>query len=206
MLLDFFGALTGDAEVRDFLDSTGGVLTDLPGVLGVLKLGADCFLVRSAGDFWRSTESARSGRVKLARADLLCLGVEVLIPPSARAGDTFPPIGEDLPLTAGEDFPLWGEVLPLRGFGDAFPPVEALRSTGDTEPCLSLVREALLLAGERLSERSLVRVMAGRRPCVTRRTWHGSWRDRKCSSVSHPPPTRTIMCRPFSSWNNEPTR
>lgn len=38
-----------------------------------------------------------------------------------------------------------------------------------------------------------------RRPCVTRRTWQGSWRDRKCSSVSQPPPTRTIMCRPFSN-------
>lgn len=103
MLLAFFGALTSDAEVRDFLYSTGGVLTDLPGVLGVLKLGADCFLVRSAGDFWRSTESARSGRVRLALV-LLGLGVEVFIP--LVRGDSFPLIGEVLPLIGGEDLTL----------------------------------------------------------------------------------------------------
>lgn len=194
MLLDFFGALTSELDVRDFLCSAGGVLTDLPGVLGVLKLGADCFLVRSAGDFWRSTESTRSGRVKLVLF-LLSLGVEVLSPLLVRlAGESLPLAGEVFPLFAGDDFPLiWGEDLPLRGFGEAFPLIEALLSTGDTEPWASLVSEALLLAGERLLERSLVRVMSARRPCVTRRTWHGSWRDRKCSRVSQPPPTRTIM-------------
>lgn len=99
MLRDFFGAFTNDAEVRDFLYSTGGVLTDLPGVLGVLKLGADCFLLRGAGEFWRSTESTRSGRVKLALF-LLGLGVEVRRPLLVRLA------GEVLPLIVGEVLPL----------------------------------------------------------------------------------------------------
>lgn len=40
---------------------------------------------------------------------------------------------------------------------------------------------------------------------VTRTTgrpgvWQGSCRVKKFSSVSHPPPTRTIMCVPFNSF------
>lgn len=31
-------------------------------------------------------------------------------------------------------------------------------------------------------------------------TWQGSWRRRKWSRVSQPPPTRTIIWRPFRSW------
>lgn len=34
---------------------------------------------------------------------------------------------------------------------------------------------------------------------LTTITWQGSWRERKCSSVSQPPPTRTITWRPFNS-------
>lgn len=86
--------------------------------------------------------------------------------------------GEILPeeaLLIGESFPLEGagESFPLEGVGESFP-VEA---AGDSE------------AGGGGRGRSA----PPRRPCVTRRTWHGSWRDRKCSSVSQPPPTRTIM-------------
>lgn len=36
-------------------------------------------------------------------------------------------------------------------------------------------------------------------------TWQGSCLIRKCSSVSQPPPTRTIVCRPFNNCNNTVT-
>lgn len=203
MLRDFFGAFKRVADVRDFLSSTGGVRTDLPvGVFGVLKLeGADCFLARGAADrcVRPSTESARRGRFSadfklLAEAGLI--GVEVLLPSGC---------GELLPLLALLDarvlLPLFnstGKVFPLRE--------EALLSIGETVPGSedSLVSDVLLLAGETLP-RGAGGAGAGaggagstgstlpRRPCVTRRTWQGSCRDRKCSSVSQPPPTRTIM-------------
>ena len=73
----------------------------------------------------------------------------------------------------------------------------------------SFTREFLLLTGEGVGEcegesaggagGGVGRGSTSRRPCVTRRTWQGSWRERKCSSVSQPPPTRTIMWRPFSN-------
>lgn len=208
MLRDFLGALAKLVDVNDFLCSTGGVLIDLPvGVLGVLKLeGADCFLLRGvAGDLGKrpSTESARRGSVKAdfkLLADVGLIGVEV-----RRASGS----GELLPLLAlleaRVERPLrrsTGEVLPLME--------EALLSTGDTVPATegSLVSEARLLVGESGAGASVAGGVSAsgtgstsRRPCVTRRTWQGSWRDRKCSSVSQPPPTRTIMWRPFSNWN-----
>jgi len=33
--------------------------------------------------------------------------------------------------------------------------------------------------------------------------WQGSWRVKKFSRVSHPPPTRTIMCVPFNNFKNK---
>lgn len=212
ILRDFLGALVKEVDVNDFRCSTGGVLTDLPvGVLGVLKLeGADCFLVRGAGDFGcrPSTESARSGKVKADRRLLAgagLLGVEVRL--KSGSGELLPLLAL---LEARVDLPLrnsTGEVLPLME--------EALLSMGEMVPlaegsCVGEARgEARVWAGGgvRGGAGSAAGSGAGsagsgstaRRPGVTSRTWQGSWRDRKCSSVSQPPPTRTIMWRPFSS-------
>lgn len=147
ILRDFLGVVAKAAEVSDFLCSTGGVLTDLPvGVLGVLKLdGADCFLLRAAGDLGErpSTESARRGSVKAERkllAEAGLTGVEV----RRWSGS-----GELLPLLALLEARV---ERPLRSStGDVLPLMEeALLSTGETVPATehSLVSEALLLAGE----------------------------------------------------------
>lgn len=214
MLLDFFGAFKRVVVVRDFLYSIGGVLTDLPvGVLGVLKLdGADCFLVRGAGDFLSSVLRGNVNADFRLRAEAGLTGVDVRR--TSCKGELFPLLAL-----------LEARVLPsLVSTGDSFPlREEALESIGETVPATDSFRDALLLAGERVCWRGIGEslriswsVGAGdgeveeeegrgtgrtpaRRPCVTRRTWHGSWRDRKCSSVSQPPPTRTIMWRPFSS-------
>lgn len=173
--------LTKAFEVSDLRSSTGGVRTDRPvGVAGVLKLeGADCFLARGAGDF--SAAASLSGRVS---ADLLRTGAGL--------------VGVEVRRCSS------GEVLPLLGLLEERGR-PSLGSTGDVCP---LAEEALLSAGEAARGGEGGEGGAGgeggrgstsRRPCVTRRTWQGSWRDRKCSSVSQPPPTRTIMCRPFSN-------
>lgn len=212
MLLDFFGVLSRVVVVRDFLYSIGGVLTDRPvGVLGVLKLdGADCFLVRGAGDFLSSGLRGNVNADLRVRAEAGLVGVDVRRT-SCR--------GELFPLLAL----LEARVPSLASTGESFPlREEALESTGETVPATESLREVLLLAGDSVCWRGMgeslrmswsdVTLGAGvgegeeggsgtreRLPGVTRRTWQGSWRDRKCSSVSQPPPTRTIMCRPFSS-------
>lgn len=135
------------------------------------------------------------------RAELGLFGVEVRRPSS----------GELLPLLVL----LEARVRSTLSIGEILPLMEeALLSTGDTVPAMdgSLLKDVLLLAevtlclreremGDSLCRSSSEAVGGGRatgrtsprRPCVTRRTWQGSWRDRKCSSVSQPPPTRTIM-------------
>lgn len=119
MLRDFTG-------VSDFLCSTGGVRTVRPvGVLGVLKLGADCFL-RVTG-CRPSTESVRSGSVKL---DLLVgLGVEV----------------------RGLDFPLLlCEAGALSPRGDAFPLMEEAGETVRGVVESSWSSEGELFVGDKL--------------------------------------------------------
>lgn len=180
------------------------------------KVSADLFLlsagfvgvdVRKGEDFPLDLRSFTSGSGEvfpLAEVALLSMGDTV---PAATAGALVaaPEVLRGFKLLISS-----GDVLPLME--------EALLSTGEMEPGReeSLVREFLLLAGEGealpvmdgslLSDALLpagegeLRGEGGRatgstsrRPCVTRRTWQGSCRERKCSSVSQPPPTRTIM-------------
>lgn len=170
MLRDFFGAFK---IVSDFFVSAIGIgILDL-GVFGVLKLGADCFLV-FAGSFKGSVI-----------ADFIRKGFGVEARRTSLIGDILPDdVGETVPnvsLLATEDLlkdrcliGSTGEILPVEVAGEI----------------LGGVLEGLsgLVGVGKATGRS-----AERRPCVTRRTWHGSWRERKCSSVSQPPPTRTIM-------------
>ena len=81
--------------------------------------------------------------------------------------------------------------------------VEA-RRVGDwwATPLLVLDRPSRLRPLERL----LLRDPDGVTSRPSTRTWHGSCRSRKCSKVSQPPPTRTIMCRPFRSCKNNTKR
>lgn len=148
---DFFGAF----KVGIFR-SVEGLVREV-GVFGVLKQGADCFLVRAL-----SFSGLFNGRVKADFKARVLMGVEVRR--LSGTGEIFPSLLARLILATGEDFPLTEE---------------ALLSTGDIVP--DSLSEVLLLAGEMvlMGERSSssccgVGRATGRtlplRPCVTRRT------------------------------------
>lgn len=172
------------------------------------RVNADLFLL-----------SAGLVGVEVRKGDVFPLVLRNLTPEST--GEVLPLIDEAL-LSKGDTLPFEREVLRgfefSPGSGEIFPLMEdVLLSIGDIVPGRDSFREVLLLAGEGdvlpIREGSFVReplLLAGegevrgeaggrvtgstsRRPCVTRRTWQGSCRDKKCSSVSQPPPTRTIM-------------
>lgn len=176
---DFFGVCA-----TCFRFSFGGILFVPTGVFGVLRLSAVCFLVRVGLSVSFSGKQS-ADRMLLAEAGRL--GVELA---SRRS------VGVALP-----DLRPTGDVFPLRedallSTGDAVPSEDSLLLAGD-----SFGGSGDTLRGSRVTGRTSALL-----PWVTRRTWHGSCRDRKCSSVSHPPPTRTIMCRPFSNWKADVNR